>query len=53
MQVGFISEIQGWFNIQKSVNVLPVMEWINHGNKRYSTGNTVNDTVIATYGDRQ
>lgn len=31
---------------------LPVMEQTNHGNERYSIGNTVTCIAVAWYGDR-
>ena len=31
---------------------LPVMEWISHGDERYSIRNIFSDTVIALYSDR-
>lgn len=33
-------------------NGLPLMEWISPGDKRRSTGNTINAVVMPLYGDR-
>ena len=36
---------------EKPRHRLPIMEWISHGDKRYSMGNIVNGTIITLYID--
>lgn len=43
-QVGFIPEMQGWFNIHKSVNV------INHINRTKNKKHMVTSTGVGSWG---
>ena len=47
-------EVGGWAKWVKGSGRyrLPVMEWVSHENRRHSMENTVDDTVIALYGDK-
>ena len=41
-----------WWTMGIASYMLPVMEWMTHGNKSHSVGNIVNGIIVAFYGDR-